>query len=102
MIIPRRCVEPPESLIVLNVKSHPSVIWCDSIGVDHLRAGLYETPPNTWNDYKDFFTNSFAAANPTNETRIDFKCMRLNIFKEFMTHLISSDIKQGQENGRVV
>ena len=47
--------EPPESLIVLNVKSHPSVIWCDSIDVDHLLDGLYESPPNTWNYYKDFF-----------------------------------------------
>ena len=41
MIIPRRWAEPPERLIVLNVKSQPSVIWCDSIDGDYLRDGLY-------------------------------------------------------------
>lgn len=48
--------EPPESLIVLNVESSPSVIWCDAIDVCHLEDNLYEVPPDTWNSYKDFFS----------------------------------------------
>ncbi len=47
--------EPPESLIVMDVESKPSIIWCDSIDVYSLENKSYIRNPDIWENYMDFF-----------------------------------------------
>ena len=47
--------EPSESLIVLNVRSSPNVIWCDAVEAKNLNSMNFVNQPNTWESYSDFF-----------------------------------------------
>lgn len=52
--------EPPESLIVMDVRSKPSIIWCDSVDIYNLRTKLYTGSPDMWENYSDFFSELLA------------------------------------------
>lgn len=57
--LPHRFVvlaEPPESLILMDVESKPSVIWCDSADIYNLESKSYIRDPDTWENYSDFFS----------------------------------------------
>lgn len=48
--------EPPESVIVMDTESKPSVIWCDVADIYHLETRAYTGTPDTWENYSDFFS----------------------------------------------
>ncbi len=47
--------EPSESLIVLNTKGKPTVIWCDAVEAKNINAGSFSNKPDTWESYGEFF-----------------------------------------------
>lgn len=47
--------EPPASIILLDTKNTPAVIWCDSTDVDKLNDLSFNTPPDTWETFSGFF-----------------------------------------------
>lgn len=47
--------EPPESLLLMDVTSKPSIIWCDATDVYNLNTKSYIRNPDTWESYSDFF-----------------------------------------------
>lgn len=49
--------EPPESLIVLNSKGIPAVIWCDATDAVRIKDMSFISKPFTWKTYSDFFQN---------------------------------------------
>lgn len=48
--------EPSESLIVLNVSGVPAVIWCDAIDAININSKSFETQPDCWDSYAEFFS----------------------------------------------
>lgn len=47
--------EPPESLIVMDTKNIPSVIWCDAVEVTKLNDKSFISKPDEWDSYTDYF-----------------------------------------------
>lgn len=47
--------EPSGSLIVLDVRGNPSVIWCDAVEADGLKVMGFVNEPNVWESYASFF-----------------------------------------------
>jgi len=47
--------EPPASIIVLKTRPVPKVIWCDATDAENLNDGNFNTTPDTWASYGDFF-----------------------------------------------
>lgn len=47
--------EPAESIIVLDTVNTPCIIWCDSIDVHQLHDRSFQSAPDTWNTFSDFF-----------------------------------------------
>lgn len=47
--------EPSESLIVLNTKGKPIVIWCYAVGANNINSGRFSNKPDTLDDYGEFF-----------------------------------------------
>lgn len=47
--------EPPESIIVLNTKAVPAVLWLDAVDVNCLPDQSFQNPPDMWKNFKDFF-----------------------------------------------
>ncbi|MBZ9558062.1 MULTISPECIES: SMI1/KNR4 family protein [unclassified Modicisalibacter] len=47
--------EPSESIILLNTKGQPSIIWCDAIEIEKMGTNEFGPPPDTWQNYRDFF-----------------------------------------------
>lgn len=47
--------EPPASVILLDTKNTPAVLWCDSNEVDKLHDLSFVTPPDTWDTFSEFF-----------------------------------------------
>jgi hypothetical protein len=47
--------EPPESLIVMDTKNIPSIIWCDAVEVTKLNNKSFISKPDEWDSYTDYF-----------------------------------------------
>lgn len=47
--------EPPESLIVLDTKNIPSVIWFDALDISRIEEKSFITKPDEWDSYADYF-----------------------------------------------
>ena len=47
--------EPPESLIVLDTKNIPAVIWFDAIDISRVEGKSFITKPDEWDSYVDYF-----------------------------------------------
>ncbi len=47
--------EPPESLIVMDLKEKPSIIWCDANDASNLEHKSFCNEPNVWEDYSEYF-----------------------------------------------
>lgn len=47
--------EPSESLIVLNIKGKPAVIWCDAVEAKSINSRIFNNEPDTWESYGEFF-----------------------------------------------
>ena len=47
--------EPSESLIVMDTRGIPAVIWCDAIEAEKLSSMNFSTKPDIWSSYADFF-----------------------------------------------
>ncbi|MBV7276076.1 SMI1/KNR4 family protein [Clostridium sp. PL3] len=47
--------EPPESLIVMDTKNIPSIIWCDAVEVTKLNDKSFISKPDEWDSYSDYF-----------------------------------------------
>lgn len=47
--------EPPESLIVMDTKNNPSIIWFDAVEVTELDKKSFTSQPDEWEDYADYF-----------------------------------------------
>ncbi|MBD5134349.1 MAG: SMI1/KNR4 family protein [Lachnospiraceae bacterium] len=49
--------EPPESIVVMDIKNVPAIIWCDSIDIENIESNNYSSQPDTWESFCDFFYN---------------------------------------------
>lgn len=47
--------EPPESLIVMDTKNNPSIIWFDAVEITELDKKSFTSQPDEWEDYVDYF-----------------------------------------------
>lgn len=47
--------EPPESLIVLDTKNIPAVIWFDAVDISRIEGKSFITKPDEWDSYADYF-----------------------------------------------
>lgn len=47
--------EPPESLIVMDTKNIPSIIWCDAVEITKLNDKSFISEPDEWYSYSDYF-----------------------------------------------
>ncbi|MEK5206690.1 SMI1/KNR4 family protein [Psychrobacillus sp. FSL H8-0510] len=47
--------EPSESLIVMDTKSTPSVIWFDAVEISELEKNSFTSKPDEWDTYADYF-----------------------------------------------
>lgn len=47
--------EPAESLIVMDTKNIPSIIWCDAVEVTKLNDKSFISKPDEWDSYSDYF-----------------------------------------------
>ena len=45
--------EPAESLIVMDTKNIPSIIWCDAVEVTKLNDKSFISKPDEWDSYSD-------------------------------------------------
>lgn len=48
--------EPSGSLIVLDVRGNPSVIWCDAVEAVSLNSMEFVNKPDVWESYASFFS----------------------------------------------
>lgn len=48
--------EPSGSLILLDVRGNPSVIWCDAVEADSLNSMEFVNEPDAWESYASFFS----------------------------------------------
>ena len=46
--------EPDESIIVMNVKDS-NIFWIDATDAENLQSGSFESSPDTWETFADFF-----------------------------------------------
>ncbi len=49
--------EMSESIILMNVKSQPAIIWCDSYDVENIVSGNELNNPDLWDSYSAFFAS---------------------------------------------
>lgn len=47
--------EPAESIIVMDLKGKPSIIWCDATDVSNLEKKTFYNEPNVWEGYSEYF-----------------------------------------------
>lgn len=47
--------EPPESIVVMDIKNVPTIIWCDSIDIENIESNNYSSQPDTWESFSDLF-----------------------------------------------
>lgn len=47
--------EPPESIVIIDTKNIPVVIWCDAIDVENIASNNYSTQPDVWDNFSEFF-----------------------------------------------
>lgn len=47
--------EPPESIVVMDIKSKPSIIWCDAIDIENIESESCTNQPDVWESFSDFF-----------------------------------------------
>lgn len=47
--------EPPESIVLMDIKNIPAIIWCDSIDVENINSNDYSSQPDTWESFSDLF-----------------------------------------------
>lgn len=47
--------EPSESLIVMDTKNTPSVIWFDAVEISELEKKSFTSKPDEWETYADYF-----------------------------------------------
>lgn len=47
--------EPPESIVVMDIKNAPAIIWCDAIDIGNIESNNYLSQPDTWENFSDFF-----------------------------------------------
>ena len=49
--------EMSESIILMNVKFQPAIIWCDSYDVENIVSGNGLNNPDLWDSFSDFFAS---------------------------------------------
>lgn len=47
--------EPPESIVIIDTKNTPAIIWCDAIDVENIASNNYSTQPDIWDNFSEFF-----------------------------------------------
>lgn len=48
--------EPTESLIVMDTKDTPSIIWCDAVEASRLGSKSFVSKPDEWSSYMEYFS----------------------------------------------
>lgn len=47
--------EPPESVVLMDIRNIPAIIWCDCIDIENINGNNYLRQPDTWESFSDFF-----------------------------------------------
>lgn len=47
--------EPDESIIVMNTKKEPRILWIDATDVENIATGKFESKPDVWKTFEEFF-----------------------------------------------
>lgn len=49
--------EPPESIVIMDIKNIPAIIWCDSLDIENIKSHKYMSQPDVWESFSDFFND---------------------------------------------
>ena len=52
--------EEAESIVLLDLKNHPSVIWCDSVEITNIATREFANEPDYWENFSDLFSEMLA------------------------------------------